>query len=196
MPVKGDGLLKMSLPVQIRLAGSGGQGLILAGIILADAAVKDGYKAVQTQSYGPEARGGASAAEVIISKELITYPRVEKADILVTLTRESCCKYFKDISENALVITDLLLVDEAPETGATVLSLPVVQTARLQGGEIVSNMVVLGALNCAAGLVSWPAMEQALKERVPGSMYELNRLAMAAGRALVSSKAEKEQEGS
>ena len=78
---------------QIVLTGTGGQGLILAGIILAEAAVLDGKQAIQTQSYGPEARGGASRAEVIISDEAIDYPKVQKADTLLAMSQEAFDKY-------------------------------------------------------------------------------------------------------
>ena len=74
---------------QIVLTGTGGQGLILAGIILAEAAVLDGKQAIQTQSYGPEARGGASRAEVLISEEAIDYPKVRKADTLLAMSQEA-----------------------------------------------------------------------------------------------------------
>lgn len=185
MPVKVDRLPKTHLPVQIQMAGSGGQGLILAGIILADAAVRDGHRVAQTQSYGPEARGGAASSEIIISAEPIAYPHVEKADILVALTRESCSKNLKNVSENGLIILDAELIENVPHTRATLLSLPIVETAINKfGREIVANMVALGALNCIAGLVTWPSLEQAVREHVPESMRELNKLALEAGRIL------------
>lgn len=180
---------------QIQLSGSGGQGLILAGIILAAAAVADGYHVIQSQSYGPEARGGASVAEVIMGPDPIDYPHVERADILLALTREACVKYLPGVSPKALVIVDSLLVDRVPANGATVVSLPIVQTARTEiGREMVANIVALGALNSAAGLVSWPALEEAVLERVPSQFSELNKRALEAGRALTSRKNKKEKE--
>ena len=95
---------------QIRLSGSGGQGLILAGVILAEAALNDGKIAVQSQSYGPEARGGASKAEVIISDNEILYPKVAEANLLLSLTQKSFDSYSKDISKDCCVIVDSSVV--------------------------------------------------------------------------------------
>ncbi|MFZ5632291.1 MAG: 2-oxoacid:acceptor oxidoreductase family protein [Bacillota bacterium] len=179
--------------VQVQLSGSGGQGLILAGIILAAAAVEDGYHVIQSQSYGPEARGGASVAEVIIGSEPIDYPHVERADILLALTQEACNKYLPAVAEKALVILDSLLVTNVPKTRATVLKLPIMQTAKNEiAHEVVANIVALGALNSATGLVSWPALEKAVLERVPARFFELNKRALAAGRVLVPDKNKKE----
>ncbi len=181
--------------IQVQLSGSGGQGLILAGIILASAAVEDGYRVIQSQSYGPEARGGASVAEVIISSEPIDYPHVEEADVLLALTQEACNKYLPGASEKTTVILDSLLVTAVPRTNADVVSIPIVQTARNEiGREMVANIVALGALNSATGMVSWPSLEKAVLERVPAQFYELNKKALAAGRSLVPEKLKEEQE--
>ncbi len=193
MPASSKQAVKRPDPVQVQLSGSGGQGLILAGIILADAAIRDGYHVIQTQSYGPEARGGASVAEVSISSDPVDYPHVEKADILLALTQQSCDKYLPRVSEKALVILDAQMVGTVPKTRATVLRLPMVQTARNEvGREMVANIVSLGALNSAAGLVTWPSLEEAVKERVPADYFELNRKALAAGRVLVVERSKKE----
>lgn len=181
-------------PVQVQLSGSGGQGLILAGIILAAAAIGDGYHVIQTQSYGPEARGGSSVAEVIIGSDPIDYPHVERTDILLALTQEASNKYAPKVSEKALVILDAQLVKTVPGTRAKVIRLPIVHTARNEiGKEMVANIVALGALNGASGLVSWPSLEEAVMERVPPEFYELNKKALAAGRALVLQQGKKEE---
>lgn len=178
--------LNLPNPTQILLSGSGGQGLILAGIILASAAIKDGHHVVQTQVYGPEARGGASRAEVIISSEIIDYPHVEDADILLALTEEASNKFLPQASANATVILDSLLVSNVLETSAKLFKLPIVLTAKKEiGKEMVANIVALGALNKATGLVSWPALEAAVKERVPSTTYDLNMRALSAGRNLL-----------
>jgi 2-oxoglutarate ferredoxin oxidoreductase subunit gamma len=83
--------------IEIRLGGSGGQGLILGGIILAEAAILDGKNAIQAQSYGPEARGGASKAEVIIADGEIAFPKVQNADVLLALTQKACDKYLSSL---------------------------------------------------------------------------------------------------
>lgn len=192
MPEGSEPIQKRPDPLQIQLSGSGGQGLILAGIILAAAAIGDGFHVIQTQSYGPEARGGASVAEVIISREPIDYPHVEKADILLSLTQESCNKYVPGVSERGLIILDAQLVEAVPKTKATVIRLPIVQTARNEiGKEMVANIVALGSLNSAARLVSWPSLEAAVKEHVPAQFFDLNRGALAAGRVLMPGPAKK-----
>lgn len=193
MPGNNEATLKWPDPVQIQLSGSGGQGLILAGIILAAAAIEDGHHVIQTQVYGPEARGGASRAEVIIGSELIDYPHVERADILLALNQEACNKFLPAVSEKAMIIVDSLLVETVPDTPATVLKLPIVSTAKNQiGREVVANIVALGALNSATGLVSWPALENAVREHVPAAMFEMNKRALSAGRDLVAPNHETE----
>ena len=178
-------------PVKILLSGSGGQGLILSGIILASAAIADGRCAVQTQVYGPEARGGASRAEVIIGSEHINYPHVDRPDIMLALTQEALDKYLGTVWEKGIVIVDQLLVGIIPETQVDVYRLPIIETAKqVVGKEVTANIVALGALNQATGLVSWPALEKAVLERVPAAMAELNKSALAAGRDLVSRQGE------
>lgn len=173
-------------PVQIQLSGSGGQGLILAGIILATAAIEDKRYVVQTQSYGPEARGGTSRAEVIIGSELIDYPHVQKPDILLALTQEACNKFVPAVSPNGLVIVDSLLVDFVPNATSKVFHVPIIETAKYNlGKELAANIVALGALNEATGLVSWDALEDAVSKRVPGATAEFNKRALALGRQLI-----------
>ena len=97
----------------IRFSGSGGQGIITAGILLAQAAaIKGGKNAVQSQSYGPEARGGASKAEVIISDDEINYPKIVSPDIVISLTQEAYNKYAVDLKDDAVVIVDTTMVHE------------------------------------------------------------------------------------
>ena len=88
---------------QISLSGTGGQGLILAGIILAEAAIIDGKEAVQTQSYGPEARGGSSKAEVIIADAPIDYPKVTKADLMLSMSQAACDKYISVLKDGGML---------------------------------------------------------------------------------------------
>jgi len=174
-------------PVQIQLSGSGGQGLILAGIILAAGAIRDGCHVAQTQVYGPEARGGASRAEVILGSAPIDYPHVEKPDIILALTQEACDKYVPTASSNALVIVDSLLVQTVPGTKADILKIPIIQTAKQNlGREMVANMVALGALNGVARLVTWPSLEAAVLEMVPPNTSDLNISALAAGKELTA----------
>ncbi|NLH86708.1 MAG: 2-oxoacid:ferredoxin oxidoreductase subunit gamma, partial [Firmicutes bacterium] len=114
---------------EIRLSGYGGQGLILAGIILAEAAMRDGYEVVQSQSYGPEARGGASRAEVIISDEPIDYPKVTSPDILLLMSDQACKRFAGSVCEGGTVIVDSGLVTSVPETPGIVNGFPITDIA-------------------------------------------------------------------
>ena len=99
---------------QLRFSGSGGQGVITAAIIFAEAAIVEGKNAVQSQSYGPEARGGASKAEVIISEAMIYHPKVLHPDYVLAMTQKAADKYYSDLSDNGLLILDTDLVPEVP----------------------------------------------------------------------------------
>lgn len=166
----------------VRLSGSGGQGLILAGIILAEAAILDGQNVVQTQSYGPAARGGASKAEVIISPEEIDYPKVERADVFLGLNQESVLKYMGGCKENSVAIVDSGLVNYIPASLAKVYALPITDTARRQvGRELVANVVALGAITALSGVVSRDSVATALLRRVPKGTEDMNRRALELG---------------
>lgn len=166
--------------MEIRLSGSGGQGLILAGIILAEAAILDGKNAVQSQSYGPEARGGASRAEVIISDSYIDYPKVTKPDILLALTEEALAKYKDNVKPDGVIIIDSNI--KKPELPVKIISLPIIETAHKKAGKvIVANIVALGALATVTKIVSKDSIEKAVMDRVPEGTEELNRKALYAG---------------
>jgi len=168
---------------EIRLSGSGGQGLILAGKILAEAAaIFDGHNAVQTQSYGPEARGGASKAEVVISDSEIDYPKAMKLDLLLALTQASCKKYSGDLKENAILIVDSDTVIKLPEGNFRVYSAPIARIALEEVGKtVVTNIVALGILTKISGIVSEGAMRKAILKRVPKGTEELNMKAFDIG---------------
>lgn len=166
---------------EIRLSGSGGQGLIIAGIILAEAAgIYDGKFVCQTQSYGPEARGGASKAEVVVSDQEIDYPKAIKPDLLLAMNQRSCDTYFFDLKPNGLLIVDATLVKQVPTTKA--VAIPFTHIAREKlGNEMVANVVALGALASLTGVVSLNSLEAAVMSRVPPDTQELNRKAIEAG---------------
>ena len=166
---------------EIRLSGSGGQGLILAGLILAEAAaIYEGKNAVQTQSYGPEARGGASKSEVIISNSEILYPKTTRLDYLLALNQESCDKYAHDLKEDGLLLADSDAVEHVPPI--KVISLPLVRTARDKVGRIMTtNIVSLGALVGISQVVSAASLEKAILSRVPKGTEELNLAALKYG---------------
>jgi len=166
---------------EIRLAGAGGQGLILAGVILAEAAgLHEGKFVAQTQSYGPEARGGASKAEVVISDAAIDYPKAIKPDVLLCLSQQACETYLFDLQPEGVLIVDSSLVRHLPTSRA--LGLPFTQIARKEvGREMMANIVALGALAVLTGVVSPDSLEKALLARAPKGTEELNQKALAAG---------------
>lgn len=170
---------------EIRLAGSGGQGLITAGIILAEAAIIDGNDAVQTQTYGAEARGGSSKAEVIISKESITYPKVTVPDILLAMNKVSYHKYHQDIKEDALVIVDSYDVAELLPGKAKSYLLPITDTAiEKTGREMTANIVAVGVLSALVEDMTYDNLKKTVLKRVPKGTEEMNSSALEAGYAL------------
>uniref|UniRef100_A0A831XMA3 2-oxoacid:ferredoxin oxidoreductase subunit gamma n=1 Tax=Geobacter metallireducens TaxID=28232 RepID=A0A831XMA3_GEOME len=168
---------------EIRFSGAGGQGLILAGVIMAEAAsIYDGIQAVQSQSYGPEARGGASKSEVIIADGPIDYPKVTKCDALLALTQEACDKYSHDLKEGGVLLIDSDLVLREPVGNFKVTKFNITNTAKNEiGREIVTNIVALGAMVALTGVVSKEAAEKAVLARVPEAFLELNKKAFHLG---------------
>ncbi len=168
---------------EIRFSGAGGQGLILAGVIMAEAAsIYDGKQAVQSQSYGPEARGGASKSEVIISEESIDYPKATVVDALLALTQEACDKYSHDLKEGGILLIDSDLVTKRPAGNFRVVSFPIINTAKNDvGREIVANIVALGAIVALTGVVTKESAEKAVLSRVPEAFLELNKKAFNMG---------------
>ncbi len=166
---------------EVRLAGEGGQGLILAGLILAEAAaIYDGKNATQTQSYGPEARGGASRSEVIIADGEIDYPKVIKADLLLAMSQQACDRYFYDLKKDGILITDSVNVGRVPTTRA--YRVPITRIAEeATGRRVTANVVSLGLIVGLSGVVSQKAIEAAVKARAPKGTEKVNLLALAAG---------------
>jgi 2-oxoglutarate ferredoxin oxidoreductase subunit gamma len=166
---------------EIRLAGSGGQGIILAAIILAEAAgVPDGKYVCQTQSYGPEARGGASKAEVVISDQEIDYPQITKPDVLLCMNQSSCEAYAFDLKPDGLLLVDASFVHDTPTTRA--VSLPFTKIARDEVGRVqTANIVALGALAVLSGAVGVTGLKAAVLARIPRGTEELNEKALEAG---------------
>lgn len=175
----------MSNQCEIRLSGSGGQGLILGGIILAEAALYDGKNAVQSQSYGPEARGGASKAEVIISDETINYPKVRECEILLSLTQVACDKYIETLKgEGVLIIDEGVEVPERDDI--KIYSLPIIKTASEKIGKpMVANIVALAVINEITNITSKESLEKAVLARVPRGTEEINTNALKEGFNLV-----------
>jgi 2-oxoglutarate ferredoxin oxidoreductase subunit gamma len=173
----------MGYRYDIRLSGEGGQGLVLAGRILAEAAaIYDDKNATQSQSYGPEARGGASRSEVIISDEDIDYPKAVNIDLLLALTQESCNRYTKDLKENGILLVDSQAVTKVPEGNYRVYRVPITDIAREQVGRaVVANIVALGIIVELTRVVSVEALEAAVLSRVPKGTEDLNTKAFKTG---------------
>lgn len=182
----------MSGRYELRFSGAGGQGLILAGVIMAEAAsIYDGKQAVQSQSYGPEARGGASKSEVIISDGPIDYPKATVVDALLALTQEACDKYSHDLKEGGVLLIDSDLVLNEPKGNFKVTKFNITNTAKNEvGREIVTNIVALGAMVALTGVVSRESAEKAVLSRVPEAFLELNKKAFNLGyeKALAATK--------
>ncbi len=166
---------------EIRFSGSGGQGIITAAIVMADGVARfDNNHVCQTQSYGPEARGGKSKAEVVISGSPIDYPKALQVDLLLAMTQTSCDAYFFDLKSDGLLVVDGGLVTQLPTSRS--VSIPFTQIARKETGrELVANMVALGAVGYLCGKVSLGGLEKALLSRVPKGTEEMNSKAFQAG---------------
>lgn len=173
----------MSFRYEIRLSGEGGQGLVLAGKVLAEAAaIYDNLNATQSQSYGPEARGGASRSEVIISDDEIDYPKAVSLDILLALTQESCTRYWKDLKADGILLVDEDAVKDIPQGLFQVFRVPVTRIAEQEVGKaLVANIVSLGIITGLSKIVSREAVEAAILARVPKGTEELNMKALQAG---------------
>ena len=171
----------MAYRYEIRLSGSGGQGLILMGIILAEAiGIYDGKYVAQTQSYGPEARGGSSKSEVIVSDEEIDYPKAMKPDLLLAMNQKSCDEFYPDLKPDGLLIVDSTFVTQIPTSKAFQIPFTGIARERFKR-EVVANIVALGALSQLSPIVSAKAVESAVLARVPKGTEKLNRDALRAG---------------
>lgn len=173
-------------PVQIRFSGAGGQGLITAGIILAEAAMLDGRNVVQTQTYGPEARLGSSKAEVIVSAGMIAYPEVTVPDALLCMSIEAANKYGKKVGPRTLVIFDSTNIDASIAGGGNVVRVPITGAAVEVGSKVVANTVALCVLNTLLPVVSRDSLLAAISARVPPKFRDLNLRAAAAGEQLAT----------
>jgi len=172
---------------EIRIAGLGGQGVVLAGLILGRAAVYDGKQVVQTQSYGAEARGSAAKSEVIISDEKIGFPIVRKCDVLVAMNQTALEKHKKDLKENGILVVEEDMVTVAPDIQAKVFKVPATKTAETElKSKIYANVVMLGALTRITGLVSKDAVEKAIVDSVSKEAQEKNINAFRIGLQIIN----------
>ncbi len=176
--------------MELRLAGSGGQGVILATVILAEAAILAGKYTAQSQAYGPEARGGSCKAEVLISEAPIGFTKVQKPTFLMVLTQKALDDYGHDLPENCVVLADESLKIPQELNLPHLIQLPILRTAQEKVGKaMTANIVAVGAINALLGLVSQDVLREAVMLHVPKGTEALNARALEAGLALGSHKA-------
>ncbi|MCL1992322.1 MAG: 2-oxoacid:acceptor oxidoreductase family protein [Spirochaetes bacterium] len=164
---------------EFRLSGSGGQGILLAGIVLSEAAIIEDLNVVQTQSYGPEARGGSSKAEVVISDTDIDYPKNTDPDFLLALTADAYKTYGPAQGGGIIIVDSSVTLD--PAIKAKTVALPIIETAVKTGKEIVTNIVALGVIVGLSKIVKQESIEKAVLGRVPKGTTDLNVAALKAG---------------
>jgi 2-oxoglutarate ferredoxin oxidoreductase subunit gamma len=166
---------------EVRLSGSGGHGVILACVILAQAIGTDPKRnVVQTQSYGPEARGGASRADLVMAKGEIFYPKTMKLDLLLAFTQEACDKYYHDLKPDGLLIVDSNMVTKVPIKNS--YGFPFIRLAREKVGHpMVANVIALGTIAELTGIVSREAIKSIVKMRAPRGTEEKNLKALQVG---------------
>jgi 2-oxoglutarate ferredoxin oxidoreductase subunit gamma len=175
---------------EIRISGFGGQGVVLAGYILGKAvSLYEGMEAVMTQTYGPEARGGASSANVVISDRPIAYPFVQNADVLVALSQEAYTRFRPQARPEAQVLIDEDLVKALAEDA--VHAIPATRLAEELGRRIVANMIMLGFFTAVSGLVSRQSILKALEASVKPKTLDLNLQAFESGYEYVAAKEHK-----
>ncbi|HSR11700.1 MAG TPA: 2-oxoacid:acceptor oxidoreductase family protein [Thermodesulfobacteriota bacterium] len=174
---------------EIRIAGFGGQGVVTVGKIVGlAAALYDGKNAVQTQSYGPESRGGACKSEVVLSDGKIHYPKVRNADVLVALSQPALDIYLKDLKPGGVVIIDpLTVIKEVPRTDVKVVKVPTAEIALKVGNKKFQNMVALGALAKVSGVIDSGSFEKAIGDSVPPKTLTQNLEAFKKGKEYVRS---------
>ena len=173
--------MKQQERIKIRLAGSGGQGVVLASIILAEAAgIHDGYEVTQSQSYGPEARGGHCKAEVVVSAGQIDYPKAVNLDVLVALNQSSLDEYFYDLKEEGVLIVNSDLCHNVLKS--TAYKIPFSTLAKEKAGiPQTMNIIALGAFCAITEIVTPAAMRKAVMSRAPKGTEKANAKALDIG---------------
>jgi len=171
----------------VKIAGFGGQGVVLASIILGRAAILDGNHSAQTASYGSESRGAECRSEVVISSNQIDYPLVDKVETLIIMSQPALSKYIDDVTPGGTLLIDPDTVRSIPDRqDVSVIPIPATRTAERLGRRIVANMVMLGALQARTGVVSERALHKAIEEYVPLRTIELNINAALEGKKLLA----------
>jgi 2-oxoglutarate ferredoxin oxidoreductase subunit gamma len=169
---------------EFRISGSGGQGIVLAGIVLAEAAIIEDLNVALTKSFGPEARGGSSKSEVIISSTDIGYPKNTDPDYLLALTPEAYKAYGPAMGKGTIIIDSSITPD--PAIKAKTVSFPMIEATKKIGRAFVINIVALGVVGGVSGIVKPETLEKAVLDRVPKGTEQLNLSALKAGYEIAS----------
>lgn len=165
---------------EIRISGSGGQGIVLMGIIIAEAAIIEGMNVAQTQSYGPEARGGSSKSEVVISDEEIDYPKTDKLDCLIAMNQKACDDYFLDLKPEGILIVDSTFVKSVPFLRVYQIPFTKIAKEKLKS-DLVANIIALGAFSVITPYLKRSSLKKALLKRIPSGTERLNMAAFEEG---------------
>jgi 2-oxoglutarate ferredoxin oxidoreductase subunit gamma len=167
---------------EIRIAGFGGQGIVLSGSIVGKAAsIYDNQFAAMTQNYGPESRGGSCRAEVVISDKPVEFPYLTKPDIQIILSQDAYNEFGKGASKDTLVIVDSDLVKVAPSHEAKLISIHADQMAQEMGRPVVANIIMMGFLAASSDVISVEALKKAVLDSVPPGTEDLNMKAFELG---------------
>ncbi len=168
---------------EIRFAGFGGQGIIRSGLITSMAAcLFSGKNAVETQSYGPESRGGSCRSEVVIADEEIDFPKIDEPDVVVLMSQEAYHNHVNNAKKGAIILVDPdMVTDRSDPKNAKIYDVPATKIAEGMGKTIVANVVMLGALTALTDIVNSEAMKKAILQNVPKGTEELNTMAFEKG---------------
>ena len=167
---------------EIRVAGFGGQGIVLSAVILGKAAsIYMGKQSAVMQSYGPESRGGACSGAVVVDDEPVDYPYATQPDILLFLSKEAYHKYHKSIKPGGLMLIDEDLVVLSGDDKAVIYKIPATRMAEKLGKKIVANIIMLGALSGVSDMISYKAIKESVLSLVPSRTREINEKAVETG---------------
>jgi len=182
---------------EVRIAGLGGQGVVLAGIILGSAfSIYAGKNATQTQSYGPEARGSACKSEIVIADEEIDYPKVEMPDLIAVMSQEAYERYVDEVKPGAVLIFDPdMVADNKSMKNVKSLPVPAMRMAERLGKKIVANIVMVGAIAAASRMIDAGSVEKAIENYVPKGTEKLNVEAFRVGYNYVRNRMESAKVG-
>ncbi len=158
---------------EMRLSGSGGQGLGLAGRIIAEAAITEDYNVCQTQSYGPEARGGSSKTDIIISRDEILFPNCRELDLLLAMNQESCTMYSPDVKDGGILIVDSTFVDQLPSGNVYAFALTTEAVKRFNN-SMMANMIALGMMSSLVNFFKPETWRKSVSALVPARFRDVN----------------------